>query len=43
LIQSSADPLLVPGARCFAQFWSRDPASPSTTGLTDALSFWICP
>jgi hypothetical protein len=40
--QSSSDPLLIAGAHVFVQFWSRDPASPSTTGLTDALSFWIC-
>jgi hypothetical protein len=26
----------------YAQFWYRDPQSPSTTGLTDAVQFLIC-
>jgi hypothetical protein len=34
---------LVPGERIYCQYWSRDPASPSTTGLTDALFFTVCP
>jgi len=42
-IQSGIDPLLVPGATVCAQFWSRDPASPSTTSLSDALSFTVRP
>ncbi len=37
--QSGFDPLLVAGQTVFAQYWSRDPASPSTTGLTNALRF----
>jgi hypothetical protein len=41
-IQSGVDPQLVPGANVYAQFWSRDPATQSTTGLTDALAFTIC-
>lgn len=42
-IQSGIDPLLVAGAEVFAQYWSRDPADPSTTNLTDALAFLIHP
>lgn len=41
-IQSGIDPNLVLGAQVYCQFWSRDPASPSTTGLTNALAFAIC-
>jgi hypothetical protein len=40
-IQSGVDPLLVPGTACFTQYWSRDPASASTTGLSDGLTFVI--
>jgi hypothetical protein len=43
LIQSATDPALVPGAAVFAQYWSRDPQSASTTNLTDALAFQIGP
>lgn len=42
-IQSGADAGLVPGAVLYAQYWSRDPSSPSTTGLTNAVSFEIRP
>ena len=42
-IQSGLDGALVPGAEVFAQFWSRDPQSPGTTNLTDALAFTVCP
>ncbi len=42
-IRSGADPLLAAGQMVYAQYWSRDPASPSTTGLTDAVAFLICP
>jgi hypothetical protein len=34
---------LLPGTRVFAQFWSRDPGSPSTTGLTNAVDFTFIP
>ncbi len=34
---------LGPGQEVHAQYWSRDPQSPSTTGLTDALWFIVCP
>jgi hypothetical protein len=42
-IQSGADPGLVPGADVYAQYWSRDPQSSSTTGLTNAVGFTIQP
>ena len=31
------------GAWYYTQYWSRDPASPSTTSLTDAARFLLCP
>ncbi|MCY3002650.1 MAG: FG-GAP-like repeat-containing protein [Planctomycetota bacterium] len=40
---SGVDPSLVAGAEVFAQFWSRDPASPSHTSLSNALRFVINP
>lgn len=42
-IRSGPDPSLLPGTTVYAQFWSRDPGSPSTTGLSDALQFTIGP
>lgn len=30
------------GDSVYCQYWSRDPQSPSTTGLTDGLKFTIC-
>lgn len=42
-IRSLLDPQLVPGAVVFAQYWSRDPASASTTNLSDAVRFTIAP
>jgi parallel beta-helix repeat protein len=42
-IQGGADPQLLACQEVDAQFWSRDPASPSTTGLSDALGFVINP
>ena len=43
LIQSSVDPLLVPGQQINAQYWSRDPLHLDGTGvgLTDAIEFVI--
>ncbi len=41
LIQSGAHPDLVPGVMVNAQYWYRDPASTSTTGLTNALEFGV--
>lgn len=43
LIQSGADSNLSVGTRVFTQYWSRDPQSPSGTGLTNGLDFVICP
>ena len=42
-IQSGVDANLTAGATVFAQYWSRDPGDPYTTGLTDAVSFTIQP
>ena len=42
-IQSGVDGSLVPGAEAFAQYWSRDPQSPGTTNLTNAIAFTVCP
>ena len=42
-IQSGVDPSLVAGAECYAQYWSRDPQSASTTSLSNALRFVISP
>lgn len=43
-IASGADAqLTIVGQQVNAQFWSRDPSAPFTTGLTDAVSFKICP
>jgi hypothetical protein len=43
LIRSQIDPGLLPGRAVFAQIWSRDPGSPSLTGLTNAVRFTIAP
>ena len=42
-IQALVDPQLVPGAEIFAQYWSRDPQSLSTTNLTAGVRFTIRP
>jgi glucose/arabinose dehydrogenase len=42
LLGGAAHPLQ-PGTRFWGQFWSRDPASPSGTSLTDALTAVVCP
>ena len=31
------------GDTVYCQYWSRDPAAPFTTGLTDGVEFSICP
>ena len=41
-IQGGSDPNLLPSVQVNAQVWYRDPASASTTGLTDAVEFTIC-
>ncbi len=33
---------LVPGQLVYCQYWMRDPQSPSTTGLSNALRFTVC-
>ncbi|MBM3992093.1 MAG: hypothetical protein FJ298_13940 [Planctomycetes bacterium] len=43
LIRSQIDPGLLPGRKVFVQIWSRDPASSSLTGLTNAVQFTIAP
>lgn len=42
-IQSGSDANLVAGATAYAQYWMRDPGSPSTTGLSNALAFTVNP
>ncbi|MCK6444787.1 MAG: hypothetical protein L6Q99_00185 [Planctomycetes bacterium] len=42
-ICSGSDAALVAGALVGAQAWTRDPNSPSTTSLSSAISFTICP
>ena len=42
-IASGIDAGLVPGAEVYAQYWSRDPQSPGTTNLTDAVRLTVCP
>jgi hypothetical protein len=42
-IDSHADPSLVVGAEIFDQWWSRDPASPAGSSLSNALRFVINP
>lgn len=43
VIASGLDPSLTAGTTVFSQYWYRDPQSPSTTGLTDAMQFTIQP
>lgn len=33
---------MAPGQTRYAQWWMRDPASPSTTGLSNAVQFTVC-
>jgi hypothetical protein len=33
---------IAPGDTLYAQYWSRDPLAPFTTGLTDAVKFTVC-
>jgi hypothetical protein len=42
-IRSGIDPQLVANVQVFGQYWSRDPADPFHTNLSDAVSFLICP
>lgn len=41
-IQSGSDPIINLGSTLNAQFWYRDPRSPSGTGLTNAIEFIVC-
>ncbi len=41
--QSGVDPVLVAGAFLYGQFWTRDPASPSTTGLSGGVRAHLQP
>lgn len=43
ILLGGADTPLQAGTRFWGQFWSRDPASPSGTSLTDALTAVVCP
>jgi hypothetical protein len=42
-IQSAVDPMLTAGQEVFVQTWARDPASASTTSLSNAIRFVIAP
>jgi hypothetical protein len=42
-IASGADPFVGVGSNVHGQFWFRDPASPSTTGLSGGVEFSVCP
>lgn len=42
-IGSGIDPFLVPGQSVWAQYWYRDNLSLGGVGLTDAITFEICP
>ena len=42
-IRSGVDALLAPGQFVCAQYYYRDPNDAFTTGLTNAVSFTICP
>lgn len=43
VLRSGADPLLVPSAVVYGQFWSRDPSSSFSTNRSDALRFTVQP
>jgi hypothetical protein len=38
-----SDPALVPGQKVWAQYWYRDVASPGGNGLTNGVTFTLCP
>ena len=42
-IAGGIDPKLVAGQQVWSQYWSRDTAVPSGSGLTNGLTFTICP
>jgi hypothetical protein len=41
-VASGKDPTLVAGQQVWAQYWTRDGAAPSGSGLTDGLTFTVC-
>jgi hypothetical protein len=43
VIASGDDPLLHAGRTVYAQYWFRDPAATFESGLTEGLTFTICP
>ena len=42
-IQSGVDAMLVPGAVVYGQYWFRDGAAPTGTGLSEAIQFTVGP
>ena len=42
-IASGIDPALVSGQQVWTQYWSRDGGAPFGSGLTNAMTFTICP
>lgn len=42
-VASGADPALTAGAKVNCQFWSRDPAAPSSTNVTNGVEFYLAP
>ena len=42
-VASGANPKLSAGARVNGQYWSRDPADPFSSNLTDAIEFTLQP
>jgi len=42
-VAGGSDPALVASVVVDTQWWSRDPAAPSTTNLTNALEFGLAP
>lgn len=40
-LQGGGDPSVVSGTQVYSQYWTRDPSSPSTTGLSNGLSFTV--
>jgi hypothetical protein len=42
-VASGKDPTLVGGQQVWAQYWTRDGGAPSGSGLTNGLTFSVCP
>lgn len=43
VLASTTNPALVAGAQVFGQFWFRDPPATAGSGLSNAVTFHICP